>query len=530
MNYKHVLLAIGDEELSKAIENWLYELPTLGDYILIDSVRNEYDAKRRLMAQGGNPYNLIVIHIGLSVNRNSPRNAKDQRGLELLKALRFQIPSLLIAPSVDSSLFYTTRELHRCVPIAEDLDLRDHLVKYAKEHLYQQGHAEERVRITFRLDGDKSEYLIEGLGGYSFRDANPVDIDPALMKDLLQSSRFAHKITTYPEWEENLRSIGERLTRRLFFDTFKLNRSYWKLAGGQRKIEICFDVARSVHPVILEALIEPDSYLNAPPPHFWMLEAPIYRRLRNETPTDRYPLFQGPRDRQSAINCLIIESPVGGLAPEVVTSTGILSLEDLPNATHEAESLEKYLRARKEEFCLGDILRINSANLNGASFSEKVHKELIREDTNWHLVHYAGHCYYDESSKKGYVFFPGDSYLEAVDLAEFSAWLSKTQFVYLSACRSSEEQMVFELANNHVPSAVGFRWELEDDAAAAYTSLFYQKLFEVHRSLEYAFLDARQSMSVSEKYAKKRIWAAPMLIMQLSRSDYYSPVPSGASI
>src|ERR1700756_3118709 len=135
MIYKHILLAIGDEELSKAIENWLYELPTLGEYIVIDPVRNEYEAKRRLMAQGGNPYHLIVIHISLSVNRSTPCNAKDQRGLELLKALRFEIPSILIAPSVDASLFYATHELHRCVPIAEGLNLRDHLAKYAKEYL-----------------------------------------------------------------------------------------------------------------------------------------------------------------------------------------------------------------------------------------------------------------------------------------------------------------------------------------------------------------------------------------------------------
>jgi CHAT domain len=525
MNYRRVLLVIPDGELSELIANWLYELPTLGEYIVIDRVRNEYEAKRHLTAQGGNPYHLIVTNIGIPANRDTPLNVKDQRGLELLKALQTQIPSILIAPSVDSSLFYAARELHRCVPIAEDPNnFHEHLVKYAKEYLYENGNTapDERVRITFRLDAERSEYSIESLGGLPIQDRNNhIDLDSKLMEGLLESSRIARSITAHPDWEDHLRSIGKQLTQRLFFDTYKLGRTYWPIAG-KRKIEICFDVARSVHPVILEALIEPDSYLKKSG-NFWMLEAPIYRRLRNDTPTDRYPLFQGPRDRQPAINCLIIEAPTGGLAPQVRTSDGPLQLDDLPSAAREAQSLESYLRLKKKECGLGEILRIHSAGLDGESFRETVHKELTRADISWQLVHYAGHCYYDETLKKGFVFFPGDAFVEAVDLGIFSAWLSRSQFVYLSACQSSEEQVVFELANNHVPSAIGFRWELEDDAAAAYTSLFYEKLFEVHKSLEYAFLGARSGISANKKYAKQRIWAAPMLIMQMSGAGFEAP-------
>jgi hypothetical protein len=329
-------------------------------------------------------------------------------------------------------------------------------------------------------------------------------------------------ITAHPDWEDHLKSIGEMLTKKLFLDTYPLARSYWKL-GGKAKIEICFDVARSVHPVILEAFIDPDSYFKSP--HFWMLKAPMYRRLRNEMPTDRRPLFQGPREHQPRINCLIIESPEGGLVPEVMDSSGdALSLANLPNAAREAESLETYLTLKKEEFGLGKVLRLSSSGLQGENFRTKVYGELTRKDITYHLVHYAGHCHYDDNAKKGYVFFPEDGFLAPVELAEFSLWLSRTQFVYLSACRSSEEEVVFELTNNHVPSAIGFRWEIDDDAAAAYTSLFYEKLFEGgHRSLEYAFLDARQAMSANKQYEKKRIWAAPMLIMQLNDSEYYIP-------
>jgi hypothetical protein len=130
-------------------------------------------------------------------------------------------------------------------------------------------------------------------------------------------------------------------------------------------------------------------------------------------------------------------------------------------------------------------------------------------------VHYAGHSLYAED-KTGYVFFPGEKFAEAVKIDVFSQHLRNAQvrFVYLSSCQSSEDDFVFQLANNLVPAILGFRWKIDDNKAKDYALKFYEYLFK-HRSLEQAFLEARRY--VHDKYEDNRIWALPLLILQ--RSD-----------
>ncbi|HYK90725.1 MAG TPA: CHAT domain-containing protein [Acidobacteriota bacterium] len=530
--FKRILLAIADQQLGEEISSWLEEgLKTLAASLVIDPVRTEADARKHLEAQPADqPYNLVIAQISIAANRTSPRNDGERRGLELVRSVRRPTASILIAPVVDSRLFDETHDLYKCVPIAADMQLEQRLVKYAQEALenFSGQKLEERVRITFALNTDNlsaCSYCIEGIG-FSYRFAGSIQMDSRTMEDLIETSKMAEAITEYPHWERNLRRIGEQLVQKLFFDNY-MSLPYGKVAG-ERKTEIVFDTARGTHPVIFEALVDPESMArsaDAGGTTFWMLKAPIYRRLRNEAPTDRYPLFQGAT-QAGPINCLIIEAQVDGLVPSLKTPDGKpLTYQPLPNVPLEAGWLEEFLKANQEKFGLGQILRISSDRLGDKAFNrlgdksvkDWVRTELSRPEIDWHLVHYAGHCHYDEAGGKAYVLFPGEEELtEALDLGIFSVWLSKTRFVYLSGCNSSEENFVFELANNHVPAVLGFRWKVEDDAAAQYTQSFYRDLFEVHRSLEYAFFTAR--LQIRDAFARKRIWAAPMLIMQLNNS------------
>src|SRR5207244_363451 len=105
------------------------------------------------------------------------------------------------------------------------------------------------------------------------------------------------------------------------------------------------------HPVLFEALVDPDSMSRAPEAGgktFWMLKAPIYRRLRQDAPTDRYPLFQG-RAKQDPINCLIIESQADGLVGGMKNEDGsALTLQPLPNVPLEAQWLESFLKENSQ--------------------------------------------------------------------------------------------------------------------------------------------------------------------------------------
>lgn len=523
---RRILVVVADQHLSDSIITWLDEALKDPAYsVLTDAVRTESEARRRLSAQR---YHLVIAEIGIPADKNSPRNDKERRGLELVRSLRSPVASILLAPLVDASLYDTIHNFHKCVAVETSMNLEERLVRYTREALSKAASetADEKFRITFTLDTDNlpsGSCCIEGVG-FAYRYTAAIQVDAKTMKDLIEKSRIAAHLTEYPLWEAYLRELGEQLIQKFFFDNY-VSLEYGKVVAG-RKTEIVFDIARGTHPIIFEALVDPESMSLSPEAGgktFWMLKAPIYRRLRHGIATNSYPLFQGLAT-QGPINCLLIESQVDGLVAGIKNEDGTnLTLSQLPNVPIEAQALERYLKEHRDEFGLGEILRISANRVGDKEVNRSgedtmmawLHAELTRSDLDWHLVHYAGHCHHDEAKGRGYVFFPGDSLGEALELDIFSAWLSRTRFLYLSGCRSSAEAFVFELAYHNVPAVLGFRWDIEDGPAAKYTELFYEQLFKVH-NLEYAYFQAR--LELRKTGETKRSWAAPMLIMQQSNS------------
>ena len=119
--------------------------------------------------------------------------------------------------------------------------------------------------------------------------------------------------------------------------------------------------------------------------------------------------------------------------------------------------------------------------------------ELLVAET-WHLVHFAGHSYYDETDKKGYVLVPerlSTGPCRSKQGILCLAFGDVPRFVYLSSCESSADEFVFELANAGIPAVAGFRWGVTEDSAFDYAMSFYGHLFK-ERSLEVAFWKARE--------------------------------------
>jgi len=299
-------------------------------------------------------------------------------------------------------------------------------------------------------------------------------------------------------WISRLRLVGKLLVAHLFSSDPKF--LYWLgvgkgLVSGTENTRVRFGIEETVHPIILEAI--PDY----PEEEFWMVQAPVYRRLLTSSLVDRHPLFMDPDGQQQNINCLIIKSNVAG-------SILGLDLGFLSNVDVEALKIEQ---------CLRQNSRIKSVKIidrgeQGRTFKEEVELALTGMQNQWHIVHYAGHSAFIEDQKKGYLFFP-DNPVEPVAAETFALWLraAGALFVCLSSCHSSAEAFVFHLVKQHVPAVAGFRWDIRDDMALKYTEIFYRHLLET-LSLEYAFLDARK-----ELYRDKPddpIWAAPLLVMQ----------------
>jgi hypothetical protein len=269
-------------------------------------------------------------------------------------------------------------------------------------------------------------------------------------------------------------------------------------AGGEDKARVQFVVHPELHSLMLEAVSCPrmrDKY--------WMLSAPVYRRLLVGGATTGGYIFQGGQK----LNCLIIDATTSGPVEDLK-----LYLGKLNSVSTECDWVQHLLNEKRKDFNIGEV-RLLRARPGEALLSQQVKEAL--ESRDWGIVHFAGHSY--EKNGAGWIFFPGTvkGSVDRVELNRFSDWLRRATFTYFSSCDSGAGPFVFGLANRQVSNILAFRWEIDDALAFEYAQEFYMRLFD-GRSLERAFLKARQQMH--ELHPDDRIWAAPILIKQLGDS------------
>ncbi|KPK54488.1 MAG: hypothetical protein AMS22_05755 [Thiotrichales bacterium SG8_50] len=499
---KHVLVASRSddlrsqicERLEEAAHDWGYDL-------LTDQAANLHEAERRVERTG---YDLIVSEVELPLDRQSSPEAGKKLGCELLKRLRERkigIPVVLIGVSSNLDLQREIQKQAAADFVALDFpNWDDWVVDFSRKFLTR---IADFSPLSLDVDivlhpADCYTYRMQLHGRPGSPETGPLHIE---RKKLERLGQRAPTIPTLPEWEGHLAEIGETLGEQIFQKNYEFTKRFRECLGAvqnKKNVNIRFVVEKDVHPVTLEALKEAGE-------RFWMLEAPVYRRVTEYT--DRPALFQDDETKAGPINCLIIKSEVGDV---IVPKLGA-RLKPLKNVPLEAASLSRFLEKpeNRERFRVGHVEVLDA--INGETVSVDQVRQKLKE-RKWHIVHYAGHSYYDAKENKGYVFFPGIPVI-SITAAEFSQWLNESgvRFLYLSSCHSSEADFVFELAHRLVPAVLGFRWDLDDVRAAEFTSCFYRHLFEA-KSLERAFLETRRDMH--DAHSEDPIWAAPILVVQ----------------
>lgn len=516
----------------------------------VDVRREEcFDDAFRALSQGmsdGVPIDLVVTMLEIPRTRKSPKRRDDHLAFRLLKESR--------DAGVEAYCFVITEmptwrfrkaasdDIGGCDLIngkTLESDLTDALEWFALASagpgpsMSADGGASPTRRapstdpatIEINLQSDPGTYSIRNPGVF---DA-PTDI-LNLDRDTMRRVREANDSLgspNDPKWLLELKRLGELLHQGLFSDVYF--RDEFLLALDQTQLEgarLRFLVAEHNYNLALESLYNHRW-------QWWMLQAPITRRLPPEG--WKSPLFFDKETTGQPVNCLVIEADAEGWHEK----TG--ELPRLANVGLECESLIGLLdpdNAQDRTVEIGSVRRIPdpSCGLAGAtSFGDRVRQALTGEGASdshevSHLVHFAGHSFYDDEGKQGYLVFPGgrEGELELLDIETFAEWLraADTRFVYLSSCESSAEKIVFELAQHRVPAIVGFRWDVDDQLAAQHASAFYTHLLCEHSSLEKAFLMARKKMHEEDKrqYANKPkrdvrtapIWTAPVMILQTS--------------
>lgn len=466
------------------------------------------------------PFDLIVAHLDIPADGRSCPDETADRGLEFLKAVEAKgtsVPSILLVDSINGRLLSKARDLLRCEVVETGVSLDEDLGKAIEKVLDKQapgGGAQKPIctaTVEITIDRDLMTYTVRCIGSQQYYYPGRRNVESSRFEKLARETKRIERIHTYPDWVEALRDVGGDLTELLiksdgeFSMHLGIARGLARGIAGAENLRIRFSIDRDVHPIALEALVKPEAR-----DQFWMLEVPVSRKLK--MPAWRLPLFQDEETRKGPLNCLIIESDVGGYVPE------LKNLSELKHVTAECAWLEHFLKEtkgsnRRTQF--QRVERISRASINGTSFKERV-RELLSDGTEWHVVHYGGHSYYDERRQTGYVFFPGGSGIEPLDLTDFAAWLktARASFVFLSSCQSSHDVFAFELARKEVPAILGFHWEIDDCAAKEHTQTFYSELLSGEPSLELAFQKTRSRMYEASK--ENMIWAAPIMILQIT--------------
>jgi len=520
-----ILIVVHDPLLRETIKTSIQDfLDAEGHEAVIDGAGNVAEAGLKLKRAGDAGYDLLICHVHLPEDSKTPVNTGETRGLLLLQEFEkagMETPGILIG--LDASIFGAVQRLNRAGLVLDGTEtMSEDLIALCRKFLLEaalpphpHGGGETqptprklgKVDLILKPKKGGSIYIMEGIGFKFSPIPEPLQIDTDEIEDLINRSRNVGELT---EWKTELQTIGRKILKELFEKNREFNENFRELVkevGGEENIRIRFVVEEEIYPLALEAVVdERGEYL--------MLLSPLFRTVMvNHLSRQKDDiLFVDKVSERSSVNCLIIAADTWGKVVDPHINGGReISLARLPKVMGEAENLHEYLSINRKAFNINEVQIVTAKP--DSDFAEDLKGYLA--DNTWHLIHYAGHSYFDADAKTGYFFYPGTTKPIPVESDVFSHTLrykNKTQFIYLSSCQSSGADFVLGLARQLIPAIVGFRWEIDDEKAAEYARLFYENLFAEHKSLPYAFLETRREMY--EKYSDNRIWAAAMLIIQ----------------
>ena len=141
---------------------------------------------------------------------------------------------------------------------------------------------------------------------------------------------------------------------------------------------------------------------------------------------------------------------------------------------------------------------------------------------SYHIVHYAGECFFDAATGEGSGLQLDDLKLTARDLA-YLLRNSETRLFYMSASVSAAMGDKHLLHNNDflgvmdavvmagVPNVFGYRWPVTKEGAHRFAALFYLALFETHSPAKAAFR-ARSEICRLDRFDET--WLSPILVSQ----------------
>jgi CheY-like chemotaxis protein len=513
---KQVFVFHPNPDMILAIQDVLDEVGNAAGYDLsVSRAKTEKTAEQ--LALAGAPVDLLIA--ALETSPPTGVGELSARGLELVRKLRANKPgmaAILVTGQVNSEIFALMQS--EGVSLAtEGAGFSDRLKSEITRLLgpYRPD-VPRRVDLEISLSTDKGCFYQFQPEGRPPETVGVLTVDPSRLTDWIEQSREVH--VANHTFKGDLRRLSDALGEELFERSstnlkFFRDLNRWVGKVGMQNIRVRFSLQDALFPIAVEAL-KPRTDED-----YWMLETAVYRtqpHLDIREPELR-GLFQDERTKEHPINVLIIQANVTHKV--IVKSENLsLTLDRLDRLEEEVTAVTELLTKLKgkQQSIIGEVRVIDEDAVPAGNSFKKLVEEVLKEGP-WHIVHYAGHAYYDFEHKIGYLFFPdGDGGLKPIRIDEF-AWLLRkadTRFVFLSSCEGAQQDFVYHLAKERIPAIMGFLWNVGDARAGEYAKAFYQHLFgEKERALEYACLEAKKEMH--HLHVDEPIWASPVLVMQV---------------
>jgi hypothetical protein len=309
-------------------------------------------------------------------------------------------------------------------------------------------------------------------------------------------------------WREGAKKMGRDLYDRIFLAHHEVLGSFKQVSGMQHELKLCFESSVDFLRVPLEFLHEMDESGD-----YLILTHPISRHIKGISPgrSSLNPSFLNSIwEKKEILKILLIASN---------TDSALRHVDEEVSILHEVISnllVERGIRYKIEH--------IPSKN---ASY-ENVRHHL--KDCPFNLLHFAGHGQHiGTRPEKSFLQLTGkenelrDSSRLSADALKVLLKKSTLSFAYLSCCHGADTSEACKLVDNdslglahsvvsaQVPTALGFRWAVNDESAMKFARIFYESLF-TNGSVDQAVLEARKGMAIENK--NDPVWISPVLISQ----------------
>jgi hypothetical protein len=465
---------------------------------------------------------LIIIDASTSSDDKSADGESGKAVLQFLRELRedrSRIPAIVL-------LTHRMEEIEsHCASSKFDYDLNiDDIghdsIDIALQRLKVVAGEEDSHDYAIEIIVERGTWNVELLrDGKSVRKKNSFNLNPARMTMYANDFRKWKMLTRNVEdgrtcmrppagWQSYFRAVGETLYRDLIVSLLSDDlEDIQRTRDGLQRTYVRFHVPNDLFAVPFEALYDANA------DRFLCTVSPIVRRVSRESP------IRGPNDRNVAtgdLNVLFVKAQVEGMLKLVDDSDRSVSEEQWFDPLCNLDGEEAYFQTMKDK--LGKRGRGTVSFLTqpaaGLSFAETL--EDVLKGQHYDFVHFAGHSFTTtEGSTLLILPSPRPDRVVGLPVESFARWAGRAgvRFAYLSSCRGGSWEGVRTMVDNGVPQVLGFRWDVEDDKAARFAQIFYERLLDRDESFVAAYRDACEALHTESKSANP-IWASPVMIIQ----------------